>query len=200
MRYEIIPDFLSAEECNQLITSAKARLATSYTWDVATGSSQINDYRQSEQMFFNKRENGLISTIENRLAGLTGYPIENGEGLQVVMYRNGGYYKPHWDYFSPEYEGNKGVIARGGQRVVTVLMYLNDVYNNPLNKTQEGGETYFPRMELMVKPKTGKALYWHNMKDDGVTVDETTYHEGRPVPVGCVKWIMTLWIRAGTFR
>ena len=212
MRYELIPDFLTADECNALIVIAKSRLQPSYTWDVTTGTSIINEYRKSEQMFFTMRESPLIASIEERIANLTGYPVENGEGLQVVFYKPGGYYYGHWDYFAEEYEGNRAVIDRGGQRIVTVLMYLNNMYTNyisekvtPEQEKEMGekatiGDTWFPRMDLSVKPDhVGKAIFWHNMKQDGVTVDPTTYHAGRPVPQGGQKIIMTKWIRAGTF-
>lgn len=213
MRYEILPDFLSSEECNQLITMAKTRLNTSYTWDVTTGTSIVNEYRKSEQMFFNIRENPMIKDIEERISRLTGLPIENGEGLQVVMYRPKGYYYGHWDYFAEEYEGNKAVINRGGQRIATVLIYLNNMYTNfikekvtPEQEVEMGekapiGDTWFPRMNLSVKPdKAGKAIFWWNLAQDGRSVDPTTYHAGRPVPEGGIKWIMTKWLRAGTFR
>jgi len=212
MRYELIDDFLSQDECNQIIEMAKRRLQKSFTWDVTTGSSIVNEYRKSDQMFFNKRENPLISSIEDRVANLTGYPVENQEGLQIVFYRETNYYYGHWDYFAPEYEGNQAVINRGGQRVVTVLMYLNNMYANfitekvtPEQEQEMGekapiGDTWFPRMNLSVRPdKAGKAIYWHNMKQDGITVDPTTYHCGRPVPRSAVKWICTCWIRSGKF-
>jgi prolyl 4-hydroxylase len=213
MRYEIINDFLTPDECNQIITMAKTRLAQSYTWDVVTASSKVNDYRKSEQMFFNTRENPLVASIEERIAQLTGLPVANGEGLQVVFYKPGGYYYSHWDYFSPEYEGNQGVINRGGQRIATVLMYLNNMYTNfisekitPQQEKEMGdkapiGDTWFEKMDLSVKPdKVGKTIFWWNVKQDGVTVDPTTYHSGRPVPQGGTKIIMTKWLRAGTFR
>lgn len=212
MRYEIIEDFLKPEECSQIIEMAKTRLQPSYTWDVNTGTSIINEYRKSEQMFFNVGENPLVASIEQRIADLTGIPAANGEGLQVVRYLNGGYYKGHWDHFDTRYEGNKGVIDRGGQRIATVLMYLNNVYNDRINSenTVQGdpmteeyplGDTWFPRMGLSVRPnKIGKTIFWWNMKQNGIDTDETTYHCGRPAPPGCSKWIMTKWLRSGIFH
>ena len=32
---------------------------------------------------------------------LLNWPLENGEGLQVLHYRPGAEYKPHYDYFAP---------------------------------------------------------------------------------------------------
>lgn len=212
MRYELLDNFLSPEECNFIIEKAKTRLDKSYTWDVNTGSSIVNEYRKSDQMFFNIHENPVVANIEERISQITGYPIENGEGLQVVGYRNSGYYYGHWDAFDERFEGNQAVINRGGQRVMTVLMYLNNIYSNfvkiptaqeeqELGEKAPVGDTWFPRMNLSIKPdKPGKAIMWWNVKQDNKTLDETTYHAGRPVPSGCVKWIATKWIRSGRFR
>jgi len=43
--------------------------------------------------------------IELRIAQLLGYPIENGEGIQVLHYGVGGEYTPHFDYFRTEHSG-----------------------------------------------------------------------------------------------
>lgn len=42
--------------------------------------------------------------------------ISHGERLQLVRYSPGGYYKPHYDYFS-----DTAGLVRGGQRTWTVL-------------------------------------------------------------------------------
>lgn len=194
MRYKIIDNFLSDEECMNIIGMSKMRLTPSTTWNVEAAKSDLSDYRQSEQTFFAAQENSFIQQIEQRIADVTRLPIENGEGLQIVHYNQGGYYKPHWDYFDPEYSGNKSVLYnRGGQRIATVLMYLTDV--------EEGGETLFPRVGINVKPEQGKALIWFNVDLSSGTsvIDESTFHEAKPVVKGD-KWIMTRWIRERRFR
>lgn len=60
---------------------------------------------------------------------------ENGEYIQVLQYKNGEKYEPHFDYFSDEQN-----IAFGGHRIATVLMYLSNV--------KMGGETIFPDSEV----------------------------------------------------
>ncbi len=70
---------------------------------------------------------------------MTGIPKGNYESFQVVQYQEGQYYKPHHDSSN----ANKDRIA--GHRVLTFLLYLNDV--------GEGGETKFPDLGIAVKPK-----------------------------------------------
>jgi prolyl 4-hydroxylase len=57
---------------------------------------------------------------------LLNWPLENGEGMQVLHYRPGAEYKPHYDYFAPNEPGTPTILKRGGQRVGTLVMYLNE--------------------------------------------------------------------------
>ena len=191
MRLRIIENFLTQEQCNQFIELAKNRLQKSLAWDVATGSSKEDAYRNSEQTFFSLGENELVREIEQKIESITGVPVENGEGLQLVHYYAGGFYKPHWDYFDYAYEPNANALNRGGQRIITFLIYLND--NN--------AGTYFPIHDLMIKPKAGRAIVWLNVNNsrDGKDIDNSTYHEGVAVPQNESKWILTKWLHESRF-
>ena len=140
-------------------------------------------------MCFAIRENPIITSIEERIAKLTGHPVEHGEGMQVVRYLDSGWFRPHWDDFDVRYSGNSRAFKSGGHRIITFLIYLND-----LPPGRNGGETYFPNIRLSVKPKTGRALMWYNILEDG-SIDPSTFHEGRPIPRGSIKYLITKWIR-----
>ena len=79
--------------------------------------------------------NALVGRIEQRIAELTRQPLENGEGLQVLRYPVGASSAPHFDFLEPNNEANRASIARSGQRLASLVAYLNDV--------EEGGETFF---------------------------------------------------------
>lgn len=176
---------------------ARPRLERSTGWDVEKGKDVVSDYRTSWQMWFGRGENELITKIEQKIADATGTPVENGEALQLLRYETGiGHYKVHWDFFEPNYVQNKQVLDRGGQRIITFMIYLNDV---PL-----GGETHFPRVPnedrsdaLKIKPKCGRAMTWHNVNEDG-SLDKETLHEGCD-PLEGEKFVITRWIRERTF-
>jgi prolyl 4-hydroxylase len=191
LQYKIVDNFLKSEECKTIIEMAKSRLTPSTSWNVKKGVSEITNYRISDQMFFTIGENYLVRCIEDRIADITGFPIENGEGLQVVHYLQGGYYKLHSDSFDLEWPGNQSILNRGGQRIITVLIYLNDLHSF-------GGETYFPYLDLEVEPNEGRALIWYNVYENGLR-DRSTFHEARPVLRG-EKWIATKWLREFKFH
>jgi prolyl 4-hydroxylase len=133
-----LANFLSADECEQLIALAHPRLDRSTVVDPVTGRNVVAGHRSSHGMFFRLGETPLITRLEARIAELTGTPVENGEGLQMLHYEEGAESTPHVDYLIAGNESNRESIARSGQRMGTLLMYLNDV--------EDGGETVFPQL------------------------------------------------------
>ena len=101
-RIVVLGNLLSDAECEALIEAARPRLARSLTVAVETGGEELNTDRTSEGMFFERGADALIEKIEARIASLLNWPIENGEGLQVLRYPPQAEYKPHYDYFDPQ--------------------------------------------------------------------------------------------------
>jgi len=180
---------LSDEECEHLIGLATPRLRRSTMTDPKSGTKIPADYRNSDGMFFRLREDPFIAQLDERFAALMSCPVENGEGLQVLHYGPGGHYRPHFDFLVPSNPTNAESIARSGQRLSTLIVYLNDVL--------EGGETVFPEIGLSVVPRRGDALYFE-YTNSRLQVDTKTAHGGAPVSKG-EKWIVTKWMRTRRF-
>lgn len=181
----IIDDFVTKEVCQQLIKLGKPKLKPSTTL-----SPIVEDYRTSSSTFlYYNRGSSAVDQVANLITQQIQMPLNNCEGLQIVHYNPGEYYKPHHDYFHPDADYWDKEIARGGQRVWTAFLYLNDV--------QEGGTTYFPHINLEVKPKTGRVVFWRNMFYGGELVVDS-YHEAKP-PIKSEKWGANLWVRQKTF-
>ena len=180
---------LSEEECERLIGLATPRLQRSTVTDPRTGTTTAADYRNSDSMFFRLQEDPFIAQLDQRFAALMNCPVENGEGLQVLHYEQGGHYRPHFDFLVPSNATNSESIARSGQRLSTLIVYLNDVL--------EGGETVFPEIGLSVVPRRGDALYFE-YTNSRLQTDVKTAHGGAPVGKG-EKWIVTKWMRTRRF-
>ncbi len=187
-RMALFANLLSDAECDQLIADARPALARSKT--VATNSSAeaINPDRTSHGMFYTRGQTPVVERLEARIAQLLRWPVENGEGLQVLNYHPGAQYKPHHDYFNPHGGGTDALLRRGGQRVGTLVIYLNDV--------PAGGCTFFPETQLRIHPRKGHAVFFGYPHPD---VSTLTLHAGDPVVAG-EKWIATKWLRARDFR
>jgi prolyl 4-hydroxylase len=186
-RVVVFGSLLSDEECEALVERARPRLTRSETVQTDTGGSEVNTARTSSGMFFGREENALCARIELRIARLLGWPLENGEGLQVLHYLPGAEYQPHHDYFDPAKSGTPAIVARGGQRVGTVVMYLNS--------PEKGGGTIFPDVGLEVAPVRGNAVFFSYDRPHPST---KTLHGGAPVLAG-EKWVATKWLRERRF-
>ncbi|WP_374676227.1 2OG-Fe(II) oxygenase [Ideonella sp.] len=187
-RVVVFGGFLSDAECDELRALAEPRLARSETVVNETGGSEVNTARTSDGMFFGRGEFPVCERIERRIATLLNWPVSHGEGLQVLRYRPGAEYKPHHDYFDPAHPGTPTILSRGGQRVGTLVMYLND----PVR----GGSTTFPDVGLEVAPVKGNAVFFSYHAPHPST---QTLHGGAPVREG-EKWVATKWLREREFR
>jgi prolyl 4-hydroxylase len=187
-RVVVFGGLLSDAECDALVALARPRLARSETVDNATGGSEVNAARTSRGMFFQRGETPLVQRIENRIAALLRWPLRWGEGLQVLHYEPGAEYKPHHDYFDPKHPGTEAVLARGGQRVGTLVTYLNT--------PEQGGATTFPDVLLEVAAIKGNAVFFSYDRPSAVT---RTLHGGAPVVRG-EKWVATKWLREREFN
>jgi len=176
----ILGNVLSDEECDELIRMSEDRMQRSKIGIVG----ETNELRTSRSMFFQEDENEFIARIEKRIAQIMTIPIEHGEGLQVLHYQIGQEYKAHFDYFSSTGQNVSN------PRISTLVLYLNDV--------EHGGETYFPKLNLLVSPHKGMAVYFEYFYNDP-TLNELTLHAGAPVIHG-EKWAATQWMRRQQYR
>ena len=138
-------------------------------------------------MFFDRGQHELVKRIEARMGALLNWPVENGEGLQVLRYAPGAEYKPHYDYFDPTHSGTPTILKRGGQRVASLVMYLNS--------PRKGGGTTFPDVALEVAPIKGNAVFFSYDRPHPTT---RSLHGGAPVVEG-EKWVATKWLREAVF-
>ena len=174
--------FLNKIQCEGLIAATDGLLTPAET----LGGEQV---RIAESCWLDDSHDmarGLKAYLYMHLS----LPIHKMEPVQIVKYKTGGEYKPHVDYMSFADEGDRIREAmRGGQRVQTVLVYLNDDY--------VGGETVFTAAGLTIKPEAGKLVLWDNVREDGWG-DPESEHAG--LPVTGTKWIALVWVRQGEWR
>lgn len=179
---------LSEAECDELVEMSRTKVARSLVVNPITGEGKPHAERTSEGTFFYVNENPLVERLDRRIAELMRWPVENGEGLQILHYLKGGEYRPHYDYFDPNEPGSAAHIAKGGNRVGTLVIYLAT--------SEEGGGTAFPDIGLEVAPIKGNAVFFAY---DVATPASRTLHAGTPVERG-EKWIATKWVRSGPYR
>jgi prolyl 4-hydroxylase len=94
----------------------------------------------------------------------------------------------------PGAAGTTAALARGGQRTITMFVYLNN-----LDEFETGGGTRFPKVNnLTIRPVRGQAVIWNNTLPSGVE-DDRTLHGGDP-PKQSTKYGLNIWFRQKEFR
>jgi prolyl 4-hydroxylase len=187
-RVLVFGNLLSSEECEAIIEAARPRMTRSETVAEANEGSEVNAARTSRGMFFERAETEVITRVEARIAKLLRWPVQNGEGLQVLHYLPGAEYQPHYDYFDSKHVSTASILKRGGQRVGTLVMYLNT--------PTRGGATTFPDIKMAVQPVQCNAVFFSYAVPDPSSL---TLHGGAPVLEG-EKWVATKWLRQGKFE
>lgn len=186
-RIGFVEEIAPPEMCDWVIARARPRLKPAKILDRATSQSGSSSERTSSSCHFRRPDSDLIFAIlRERIAKIAGIQVDAMEIPHVMCYSPGQEFRPHFDIVinpdAPDYEER---LAKGGQRVLTFLVYLNDDY--------EGGETEFPMIDARWKGRKGEALFFWNVAPDGA-LDERTLHAGLPVTRG-EKWMFSQWIR-----
>jgi prolyl 4-hydroxylase len=180
---EQIENFISDDVCDSLIEEGLKCFNASTVLGEA-----VEGYRSAVDCFLSNN-NSYANEIKKNLSTYFSIPFENMEDIDIIKYEKGGEYKLHHDFFHSSETYYSGEIERGGQRILTFLIYLNDNF--------EGGETEFPKHDLKITPKKGKLVVWTNTTEDG-SVDYDSLHAGLPVING-VKYIGVIWVRESKF-
>jgi prolyl 4-hydroxylase len=173
---------------NNLITQQEAEYILNYTKDKFTTSKILSGLdktiRKSETTWINK-DDDVVNKIYDRLSKIFKFDKRNAEQLQVVKYTPGGYYKEHHDACCEQTEHCNDFTKNSGQRVLTILIYLNDDF-------EEGG-TNFPTLHLNLKPQKYGGVVFYPLANNK-TCHPDSLHSGIAVKSG-VKYVCNIWIR-----
>lgn len=180
-----IPNFLYTDECLFLMSRGAPLLAPARAGG-ASGLAAAAKVRTNDAMKYGLVESDpAIQSIHARIAAALGEPIENAEPPALLRYKPGQQYAPHFDWIDPADSGKAENVATWGQRIKTLIVYLNDEY--------DAGETAFPRLDAAFRGRAGDALFWRNVDRDG-GVDQKTLHAGIS-PKDGEKWVLSVWMR-----
>ena len=177
----LIENFVSLDICETLIANATPLLQRSKTHAVAGSEATIGRTSLTCHL---KKCTPPCAQLLTKIQALTNKPYDHMELPQVARYTDSQRYVEHYDGVDPHTPAGQAFCMSGGQRIATVLVYLNDVLG--------GGATFFKRLNLEVRPRRGNALIFFPGFLNG-EIDPEALHAGMP-PVG-TKWVSQVWIR-----
>ena len=140
-KVSIQENLFTKQECQHLINLGKPHLENSVVSDSKGG--YLSSGRTSRTAWISHFQDKITTKIATKIADLVKIPIENAEKFQLVHYGETNEYRAHYD--SWDHDGSDKTlrcIKYGGPRMVTALIYLNDV--------EEGGSTKFTKLDLDV--------------------------------------------------
>lgn len=185
-RIRILRNFAPPRARDWLIAKSAGRLDPLRVYDPSGSETRTDDMRTSRGAGFGLLDTDLVLTLlRARMGRASGLDPATFEPANVLNYQLGQQYEPHYDFINPEVPAFAERLARQGQRVATVLTYLNDDY--------AGGETVFPELDWAFKAEAGDALLFFNVDLEGMPVHRSL-HAGLP-PTRGEKWLLSQWIR-----
>ena len=180
-----IDAFISDNDCDNIISLTNNNLKRSLVAD--EDNNFLSNGRTSYTYWVNHNHNDITFNIANKISKLVDIPLENAEQIQIVHYKQNQKYDPHYDgWVFDGSEKSRKYTKNGGQRLITVIGYLNNV--------KKGGETFFSKLDISIKPEKGKILVFKNVHNNTNILHYLSEHSGRPVIEG-EKYIFTLWFR-----
>lgn len=174
-------NLLTDDECDALVDMARPRLQRSRVYGGAGGSTGRHGWRTGSDVVLERDESRLCSRLDARIAALMRWPLAQIERTRVLHYGRGQHFGPHHDFFDPARVDLTPALAPGGQRVATLLIYLN----TPLR----GGATEFPDVPVAVRARKGVGLFFSYADADAAS---RTRHLGAEVLEG-EKWAAVKW-------
>lgn len=182
----LVENILTTEECEAIIKKTDPNFKPSEV----VGRTDRDPQRTSETAWISKND-PLVQKLVQIAQDLSGMPVENCEDIQVVRYRPGTFYNAHHDSCCDGTKGCADFETDGGQRVGTLLVYLNSDFTE--------GETHFPEMNKKYRPSQGSAVYFRPLCSTNGKCHPKALHAGLPIKDG-TKYVCNVWIRENNFR
>jgi prolyl 4-hydroxylase len=185
----VFDNFVTIDECVHILDLAEGRMDDALVSRLGTNSA--SEQRTGQVAWIRHDETPILRGLVKRVGDLVGVHPNHAENLQIVHYAETQEYKPHYDAWDIGTPKGQEKTARGGNRAVTALMYLNEV--------DGGGGTAFPKLGLEVQAIPGRLVIFHNLYEGESVRHRNSLHGGLPVTAG-EKWACNLWFRERTYQ
>lgn len=185
----LFEDFLSQEEAKMIIEAAESKMKRATVSSDKAGVESKG--RTGQNCWLPHDQTPQLLDLAKRISKLVGIELIQAESFQVIHYGETQEYAAHFDGWDDKTDRGMRCMQRGGQRLITCLIYLNDV--------EEGGGTGFPKLDVEVRAKQGRMVIFHNCYEGTNKRHPDSLHGGLPVEKG-EKWAVNLWFREKPYQ
>ena len=180
-----IENFLSEDVVDTLLQQVTEWEQSAESGEVlasGSGTTLTTSTRTSSTFWCNLdcQKSAVSTQIRSKISEALQIPAIHFEPIQLLRYTSGQFYVPHHDYSFQELQ------LACGPRILTFFLYLSDV--------EDGGATYFPDLNITIRPKKGMAVLWPNTLSANPSMKDTRMtHEAQRVNRG-VKYAANVWV------
>ena len=185
-----LDNFITPEECQHIIREAKPRLGHAMVGAGLDPNNMDGTYstnRTGTNCWFPHNHDPIFARVGERIAQEVGHPFANAEQFQVVHYDVGEEFKDHYDGWDQDGTSEHFHNFKfGGNRLLTALIYLNDV--------PAGGGTKMTKLNHLIEAKQGRVLVFEDCYKGTNNRHLLSEHCGMPVIRG-EKYAVNLWFK-----
>lgn len=185
----VVDDFVTESEREHILQLATGRMTAAKVSQI--GDNVVSEKRTGSTAWIAHDQTPTIRDLVARVSALVAVPATHAESLQVVHYAESQEYRPHYDAWDVTTAKGREKTVLGGNRLVTALMYLNEV--------EGGGATVFPNLELEIDALPGRMCIFHNLSVGDGHRHVDGLHGGMAVTAG-EKWACNLWFREHRYQ
>lgn len=180
-----VDGFASPEECEMLIELARGRLERARVSSLET-RHKVSEQRTNSDCQLDENEFPQVLPILMKMGLVLRLPVSHAEPLVLLHYQGEEEFKPHFDGYSTDGDPEilRKLAEKGGQRLFSTMIYLNDV--------PDGGETAFDQLGISVVPARGRLVVFANTLAGTNEMTVLSRHAGVPVREG-EKWAAISW-------
>lgn len=173
---------ISPLECDYIIDRARGQMCPAGV--VLEEKNDRSDGRSGNSCWLSYADDETVGAIGQRIADAVGLPLAHAEAMQVIHYVVGQKYRHHFDAYDLMSQKGQHAAKWGGQRLLTALVYLNNV--------PAGGGTDFSKLAITINARAGRMVVFHNTGEDASQPHPQSLHAGLPVLDG-EKWAFNMW-------
>ena len=179
----MVNNFLDTNECETLVTYMRQNLSITALNNNEAHPS-FNQGGGCDVCDLGVNQNPMLVAIEQRMCKLVGIDPSYSEPLHWHYLGIDHNLKPYAKYLEQhEMDPSESLL---GHRTFTVMIYLNEV--------EAGGGSHFSAPNTTITPKTGLAVIWSNLNDDG-SPRSTSARKTLPIIKG-YQAVITKWFRS----
>ena len=175
-----INNFISNDHCDSILNDLKNKNFFKAEVIGEDGKIKISKGRSNKTFIVRDESIDSINLFVDKLKRTFELEREDLTKIQVQKYSEKEKYLSHLDSYSKKFMDKECV----SQRHVTFIMYLNEV--------KKGGETYFPLLDLKIKPKKGSLIAFENCFKNTIYTHPKSLHGSKPIERG-EKYILNFW-------